>query len=433
MGTTLSNNREEKIQNTQTSIFLQRKAYNKKKKQTEKLLILSFSNIDFYIHFNKKNKYIVTNDNMNVTDETIYDELISNQLAIIKKNVINTFDYYLSSKEIFYKFSILNRLYNKCNVESLLDDYKITQIISSLSFLLNLNLLSYSSILLLTIRYYVTQEKLLIAIDYEKSCVYVHLAEAIINIQEKIIFYKNSKDKELISNLERIYKEINEIIILILNSSNYYELEFLISTFYNKFTDVDTNTDAKDTFISYIVEDKYFYLVVNLIKIIIIILINNKNISIEKKVEVLRKLITDKNRIIRIVNSDTFIQYSLLQISSEMFTFFDLYIYSNLLTKTYIDNVDKNNFTNIFKAIKNLNLYENYENNEYMDLDSLINKLGAHINLFYFSFVVDIGSIKLEELKKEIKIDKKASNNTSFIKYIKKKLYVSKESPKKCK
>lgn len=382
-----------------------------------KFVRLSYNRIEFKLTFhNEDNKYINISDGLSISNDIIYKELTRNRLdELDKKNHYFKDDIHLDRDKITSQLLLLQRIIDSHSIESLKDDI-ITKMVDYVPFFLTLNLISLVDLILNLIRNLITENKLFIYSNEDKEKIYIGITHTIALIQKELISIKCSNNDflQLINSLMKLYNKSINIIFSILISINKTELELFISNIKKEYLKIDDANDKENNFASFISNDMDYYLLINLLKIIIITLINNREISFNDKLDILKDLVINDNKVIRINTCNNSNQFSFLDISHEMFTFFDKSIYSSVLTQAYnsVIIMNKNNFNNHIKIVRViLDLSEN-DNTLCLDQIALTDKLNTFDKLFDFNMAPNNSNSELEleffkfankikELKKE--------------------------------
>lgn len=362
-----------------------------RKNYTKKFLIMKYNEDSMVLEFPTQNlNYIRISDCCEISTNSIYEELLNNQKAEIENEAIKVKDKVLTdSDKIKSKLKLLQEILNLFSQEffSKLD---LLPLLDYIEFFFNLNLISLVSLILKQLKEYLVKDKLIQASNENKSIIYLSITHTIGIIQNEVVS-KRCYDNEsllIINKLMGIFNDSINILFSILIVIKRKELELFIRNIKTKYLYPNNINIGINDILYKIIYNNYF-LVINIIKILIISLINNKEISNKDKIDVLRDLISENKRTIKICTHDNNDNCSFIKLSHEMFSFFDLKIYSSFLTKTYnqILLLEKDCFEKFFKILEyvvDLNSKETNEDGLFLDLNSLVSKLLPHKKLFNF-------------------------------------------------
>lgn len=358
-----------------------------------KILRLNYNDVEFKLSFPKEEvQQIKISDDIIISTETLYKELSENQLFDKKQEILLIKDDKLVEEgKILSKFIFIQRIIDSFSHESFNKDFSIANLIEASPFFINLKSISLIWITIKLLKNYITDKKLMLASNEDKATSYLFLIQSFAFIQEELISQqKNNNEIISIKNYIGIYNEFVDTLIFLAITLSKKELRFLINTIkkqYLKEEAVSVNKENNNN-ASYILINRDYFLIINIVKIIIISLINNKEISSNDKLEILIDLILDKNRIIKIHTTDNSLESYFNEISHEMFSFYDKNINSSKLTRSYnqVIILNRNNIEDIIKTI-NFILTMNNENEEiiYLDSSTLLKKLSTFSDLFDFN------------------------------------------------
>lgn len=382
--------------------------------KNKKQLILLYNDYEYTLFFPKENiNSITVNDDLSISTDTLYKELLNNEQAEIENEVIHIQNNKIIDKEeIKIRLEILQRIIDSFSIDSFSIESKIQSLVESIPFFLSLNLISLVRIILKQLKKYIKEKKLFSACDEVKVKIYLNINYSAAIIQEELSFKKcyNNKAFQYLNSLIIIFNEYISILISILTDISNEELELFINTIKKEYLVVEDINNEDNNNTSFILLNRDFSLFINIVKIVIITIINNKNLSNSAKLEILREIVIDNNRIIKINTHNNTNEYSLLELSHEMLTFFDKKIYSSILTRAYITNIanNKNDFENLIKVIKLLlDLNKNNKVEVSLDSNQLYKKISLFPKLFYFN-KDSSNPIKLQIQRLELEYHKQA-------------------------
>lgn len=341
-------------------------------KSNSKLVILLYNDMEFKIVFDKKYvKSITLSNYLIITTNTIYKELLDNKLSEIDNDIIAIKDDKLTDKNIIRsKLKLLREIIESFSFDKLSKDYNLSIFVETIPFFVNLKLISLSHIILKLLHINLTEKKLFILSKEEKVKIYNSINQTISVVLEKISFANLISNQQLLNSFFGVFKESIIILISILNIIKKVELELFLDTFKKEylFNKKEFSEDIK--FKTFALPRNEFFLVINIVRIVILSLINNRELTIYEKLEILEDLVINNNKVIKIKIRDNSENYSFVEMSHEMLAFFDKNIYSSIFTYTYNQNVIQSEYEHLIQIIKII-IDINNDSEELLYLDSI--------------------------------------------------------------
>lgn len=320
-----------------------------------------------------KNSHLVSfNVNENDTLQAkIYKELLNNKQAKINRE--NTITVVVKDLEITEKcvieknFEILKYLIEKNTIES------EVMLSISINFFHNINLLSVVKLKVSSL----IQEFIIKELEFEIKDIIYYAIKPTLYIQEKIISASLSLSFNRLNKLLEIYNEFIHFILTFLNTKNAHE----IAEFFEIIKAIYLTEECKDKSdihnITYSANIDTFLFIKNILKVIIISIINNGGIGNENKFKTIHGLyIQEKTNKKLNINCDG-IKYSLQEICDEVCISYDKLVCSNLFSQIYSKTIecgldDYNMNLTIFKSKLKQNAdIINFDSNKLLETDEL--------------------------------------------------------------
>lgn len=305
-----------------------------------KSLIILYNDYGLKLSFPTKEdiKSISITDDLNSSTDTLYNELLANQHAEIDNDIINIQDREQVVKEtIISLLSSLQNIIDSYSMDSLCKEFSLAYLFESVPSFLKLNLVSLIKVVFKLLKKHINEDKLFVDSNEDKAKIYLGLAQTISIVQQEVSTKKcyNEQIIQSVINLTGVFDECIDILFSILIAIDRKELEFFISNIRKEYF-AAVNLDNEDKqYTSFILGNRKFYLIINIVKILILTIINNNNLSNNDKLEILKDLITENNSTIKIKTFENK-ELSLLEITHEMFSYFHNNINSNMFTKAEI-------------------------------------------------------------------------------------------------
>lgn len=283
----------------------------------EAILIISYNEEKIFLSFPalpecEGNSIINTiPDSQKYLSNTIYQELFSNKRAVINQNIISIEDKHtLNNEEVKNKLHLLKSIIDSSELQSN-NKNDILNLLSSIRFFSNLNLIGLIKETFNITNNFITNVFLTCESDSKfKSSFCYHICDAISIIQEEVLYYYsisklNNITFERLKTMMSLLYESYKMFLSLLFSMKKQELNFIIDTIKIKFIYKNSNANIEeDDYIIYLVSKSCYILMKNIFKIIILSLINNPNIIILEKLDILKSLVScsknNKKIIIRI-------------------------------------------------------------------------------------------------------------------------------------